>query len=105
MDSLPDTQTIALIAFAGGLLSSLLGFAIVSCAMYTEPEPQIDIKVLFKKLPLLPPEPDDESDTSDFQNYLEERLSTSQAFRLKMVQGMARLHDNHPKIYAEVMRQ
>jgi hypothetical protein len=105
MDNITDTQMVALIAFAAGMLSSMLGVAIASCATHREPEPTVDVKVLFKKLPLLPPEPDDEDDTSDFQEYLAERLATSQAFRLKMVQGMARLHNHHSKVYTEVMRR
>jgi len=105
MDSIPDTQLVALISFAAGLLSSLIGVAIATCATPREPEPTVDIKELFKKLPLLPPEPEDENDTDDFQEYLAERLATSQAFRLKMVQGMARLHNNHSKVYTEVMRR
>jgi len=105
MDSMPDTQVVALIAFAAGLLSSILGVAIASCTMHKEPEPKVDVEVLFKKLPLLPPETDDEDDTADFQEYLAERLATSQAFRRKMVQGMARLHNHHPKVYTEVMRR
>jgi hypothetical protein len=100
-----DTQTAALIAFTTGMLTGLFGIAFASYFMYQAPEPTVDVKELFKKLPLLPPEPDDESDTSDFQEYLAERLATSQAFRLKMVQGMARLHNNHQKIYSEVMRR
>jgi hypothetical protein len=105
MDSLPDTQLVAIIAFAAGMLSSMLGVAIATCAGHKKPEPVVDVKELFKKLPLLPPETEDDDDTDDFQEYLAERLATSQAFRLKMVQGMARLHNNHPKVYSEVMRR
>lgn len=107
MDSIPDTQVVVLIAFAAGMLSCVLGIAIASCVIHSapEPEPAVDVKELFKKLPLLPPETEDDTDSSDFQEYLAERLATSQAFRLKMVQGMARLHNNHPKVYTEVMRR
>jgi len=100
MDCISEPQ---IISFTAGFLSSLLGFMIASCILYTNPEPQEDTKNLFKKLPLLPPDSDDEEE--NVQEYLAERLGTSQAFRLKMVRAMAKLHNEHPKIYAEVMHK
>lgn len=91
-----------IISFTAGFLSSLMGFMIASCILYTNPEPPTETKNLFKKLPLLPPESDDEE--GNVQDYLAERLGTSQAFRLKMVHAMAKLHNEYPSIYAEVMK-
>lgn len=105
MESIPDTQLVALIAFVVGILSSLLGMVIASCTIHQKPEPLRDIKHLFKKSSPLPLDTEDNDDTDDFQEYLAERLATSQAFRLKMIQGMARLHNNHLKVYSEVMRR
>ena len=99
MDCITEPQ---IISFTAGFLSSLFGFMIASCILYTNPEPPPDTKNLFRKLPLLPPESDDEE---DIQEYLADRLSTSQAFRLKMVRAMAKLHNEHPTIYAQVMKK
>ena len=98
-----ESHIVPIFAFAAGVFTAALGLAIMSCATHHKPEPETDVKVLFRKLPLLPPESDE--DTDDFQEYIAERLATSQAFRLKMVQGMARLHNHHSKVYAEVMRR
>ena len=100
MDCISEPQ---IISFTAGFLSSLFGFIIASCILYTTPEPPADTKNLFRKLPLLSPDSDEEEEGS-VQDYLADRLGTSQAFRLKMVRAMAKLHNEYPSIYVEVMQ-
>jgi hypothetical protein len=44
-------------------------------------------------------------DEDDFREFIVKRLVQSSAFRSKMVNGMVKLHQTHPKMYAEVMRK
>jgi hypothetical protein len=44
-------------------------------------------------------------DEDDFREFIVKRLVQSSAFRSKMVNGMVKLHQTHPKLYAEVMRK
>ena len=46
-----------------------------------------------------------EVDEDSFQAFLAERMATSQAFRYKVIDGLTRLHSEHPEIYAGVMRK
>jgi hypothetical protein len=95
----PDESTMVL-AFMAGLLWGLVILAIMVCCCtpVKEEEPYESAGDLFEA-------EHKSSDEDDFRDFIITRLAQSQAFRSKMVNGMAKLHDTHPKIYAEVMRK
>lgn len=53
--------------------------------------------------PELLSEDEDEFD-NEFTNYLAHRLDTSYAFRSKVLLGLTVLHEHHPKVYSQVMK-
>ena len=86
----------AVLAFVVGLMWSLVILTIsTSCA--SKEEPHESAGDLFEA-------EQTSSDDDDFRDFIIMRLTQSPAFRSKMINGMAKLHDLHPKIYAEVMR-
>lgn len=93
----PDENTM-LLAFVAGLLWGLVILAIMVCCMPRYPEPAESAGDLFEA-------ENETEDEDDFREFIVKRLVQSAAFRSKMVNGMVRLHQTHPKIYAEVMRK
>jgi len=95
----PDVNT-TLLAFGAGVLWGLVILALMVCCCIPtkEQEPPESAGDLFEA-------ENDTEDEDDFRVFIIRRLVESPAFRTKMVNGMARLHQTHPKVYAEVMRK
>jgi hypothetical protein len=86
----------AVLAFVVGLMWSLVILSVLTCCTAKE-DPHETAGDLFEA-------EQKSSDNDDFREFIIMRLAQSSAFRSKMINGMAKLHDAHPKIYAEVMR-
>jgi hypothetical protein len=94
---MPEENTLVF-AFAAGMVLGFLLFLLNFCCTPKEeyqPESAGDLFEAENRT----------NDEDDFRDFIITRLSQSPAFRTKMVNGMAKLHDTHPKIYAEVMRK
>jgi len=50
-------------------------------------------------------EDSEEEFENEFTNYLANRLDTSKPFRSKVLIGLTMLHEQHPQVYSEVMKQ
>lgn len=75
---------------------TFMGVAIgVATIMWVSPK--------IEEQPELPSEDEDEFD-NEFTNYLAHRLDTSYAFRNKVLMGLTVLHEYHPKVYSQVMK-
>jgi len=94
---MPNPTTL-LLAFGTGLLWGVITIVIFTCCTAKEEEPHESAGDLFEAEHA-------SGDEDDFRNFIIMRLSQSPAFRSKMVNGMAKLHETYPKIYAEVMRK
>lgn len=49
-------------------------------------------------------EEEEEEFENEFTNYLAHRLDTSDVFRSKVLIGLTILHEHHPKVYSQVMK-
>jgi len=87
----------AVLAFVVGLMWSLVILTISISCLSKEEQLHESAGDLFEA-------EQKSSDNDDFREFIIMRLAQSSAFRSKMINGMAKLHDAHPKIYAEVMR-
>jgi hypothetical protein len=83
--------------FIAGLMCGLVIFMITMFCTLKDFEPRETAGDLFESENI-----SDEDD--DFMVFIVTRLAQSSAFRTKIVNGVAKLHNTYPKIYAEVMR-
>ena len=95
-----EQLSIVALPFMAGLLCSLVVFTITMyCTLQdSEPEPRVTAGDLFESENV-------GDDDDDFRIFIIRRLIESSAFRAKLVNGMALLHEMHPKIYAQIMRK
>jgi len=93
-----EDLSIAALPFMAGLLCGLVIFTFTMCWTLRDYEPQETAGDLFQAETA-------GDDEDDFREFIIKRLVESSAFRAKLVNGMALLHETHPKIYAQVMRK
>jgi len=95
-----EQLSIVALPFMAGLLCGFVVFTITMlCTLQdSEPQPRETAGDLFEAETV-------GDDDDDFRIFIIRRLVESSAFRAKLVNGMALLHEMHPKIYAQVMRK
>jgi hypothetical protein len=95
-----DDLSVTALPFMAGILCGLVVFTITMyCTLQDfEPEPRETAGDLFEAENV-------GDDDDDFRIFIIRRLVESAAFRAKLVNGMALLHEKHPGIYAQVMRK
>jgi len=91
-----NNEQASLLAFLAGVMWSLIILSVLTCCT-AKKDPHETAGDLF--------EAEHQSvNEDDFREFIIMRLAQSFPFRSKMVNGMAKLHETHPKIYAQVMR-
>jgi len=93
---LSNIMLYSFVSFLAGIL--FMGLAIATTTVCMNQEPGDDLSILFKR-------GDSNNEADEFNEFIIDRMATSQPFRLKVVDGLVRLYRTDREAYMTVMRK